>query len=327
MKRFKNILCIVELEKDNDAVLEQAVRLAENNQAKLTVMSVLSPMTNYNGLLEDDDIVSELEDLSLDTQKQALDKLLDDHRQRIEINTELSLGTAFIQVIRTVLRNEHDLVIKSPDATDTNNHAFSGDDKQLLRKCPCPVWMIRLFKGETFHRILAAVDIDDNYAPEELVTRQNLNTSIMELAGSLAVSEFAELNIASSWNAMAESAIRFAPFIQRPNDEVDAYVDKARRHHSELLQAELAKLSIKLGDDAINYIKPKLHDPKGSARKAIPTLAKQLEVDCIVMGTVGRVGIPGFFIGNTAESLLDQLECSILAIKPEGFVTPITLTD
>jgi len=82
-----------------------------------------------------------------------------------------------------------------------------------------------------------------------------------------------------------------------------------------------------LGKDAVDYIKPRLHMPKGAARKVIPEIAKELQVDCIVMGTVARTGIPGLFMGNTAETILDQLECSVLAIKPPGFVTPVTLEE
>ena len=43
------------------------------------------------------------------------------------------------------------------------------------------------------------------------------------------------------------------------------------------------------------------------------------------MGTVGRTGIPGLLIGNTAETILQQVDCSVLAIEPPGFVTPVTL--
>lgn len=42
-----------------------------------------------------------------------------------------------------------------------------------------------------------------------------------------------------------------------------------------------------------------------------------------IMGTVGRTGIPGFLIGNTAETVLRQVACSVLAVKPTGFVTPV----
>lgn len=58
------------------------------------------------------------------------------------------------------------------------------------------------------------------------------------------------------------------------------------------------------------------------------TLIRRVEeekIDTIVMGTVARVGIAGFFIGNTAETILGRVSCSVLAVKPEGFVTPVTM--
>lgn len=45
------------------------------------------------------------------------------------------------------------------------------------------------------------------------------------------------------------------------------------------------------------------------------------------MGTVARTSLPGFFMGNTAEDVLSQLDCSVLAVKPPGFVTPVTLVE
>jgi nucleotide-binding universal stress UspA family protein len=42
------------------------------------------------------------------------------------------------------------------------------------------------------------------------------------------------------------------------------------------------------------------------------------------MGTVSRTGIRGLIIGNTAETILRSVRCSVLAVKPEGFVTPVT---
>jgi nucleotide-binding universal stress UspA family protein len=43
------------------------------------------------------------------------------------------------------------------------------------------------------------------------------------------------------------------------------------------------------------------------------------------MGTVARTGIDGLFMGNTAESIIGQLDCSILTVKPPGFTSPVTL--
>ena len=47
-------------------------------------------------------------------------------------------------------------------------------------------------------------------------------------------------------------------------------------------------------------------------------------IDTIVMGSVGRTGLAGFFIGNTAETVLSRVKCSVLTVKPDGFVSPVS---
>lgn len=61
----------------------------------------------------------------------------------------------------------------------------------------------------------------------------------------------------------------------------------------------------------------------GIASQDIPKLAQQLEIDLLVLGSVGRSGIKGVLLGKTAEKLLNTRDCSILAVNPEGFVSPI----
>ena len=87
----------------------------------------------------------------------------------------------------------------------------------------------------------------------------------------------------------------------------------------------MQEMTHNLGKDATDYLNPQTHLVKGLASKEIPALAKRIDASLIVMGTVARTGIPGFFMGNTAESILSQIECSVLAIKPQGFATPVTL--
>jgi len=327
MKRFKNILCIMEPGKDCKLALERAVTLAENNQANLTVITVASSVGPGISMSKGGPITNELQDTIVNSHKQELENLVEPYNQSNKIETKVLIGTPFLEIIREVLRNAHDLVIKCPESLDWLDRLFSSDDKHLLRKCPCPVWMVRPQTGELFDHILAAVDVDDSYPSKELKTRQALNEMVIELASSLAMSEFADLHVVHAWEAIGESALRHGAFSQRPENEINAYVDQTRRHHAQLLDTLIKKVSAKLGEDAADYIKPQLHMPKGSARKVIPELAKELEVDCIVMGTVARTGVPGLFMGNTAETILDQLVCSVLAIKPPGFVTPVTLEE
>jgi nucleotide-binding universal stress UspA family protein len=82
-----------------------------------------------------------------------------------------------------------------------------------------------------------------------------------------------------------------------------------------------------LGQEAFDYLKPRTHLVRGGPRREIPVLAERLGIDLVVMGTVARTGIPGFIMGNTAESILEQIGCSVLAIKPPGFASPVALAD
>ena len=50
-----------------------------------------------------------------------------------------------------------------------------------------------------------------------------------------------------------------------------------------------------------------------------------LDAELVVIGTVGRVGISAALIGNTAEHVIDELNCDVLAIKPDGFVSPLSV--
>jgi len=324
LKQFKNILCVIDKQVAEQHSLSRAVALAEENQARVTVIMVIEPVRAAIGVSQELLSPHALQEMLIDAQTKYLDTLIEPYKAHMEITARVLSGTPFLEIIREVLRNAHDLVIKCPEAPDWLNRFFSGDDKHLLRKCPCPVWMVKPQSRENYRSILAAVDVDDSYPPGELKTREALNRMVMELAGSLAISEFAQLHVVHAWVAVAESALHYSVFMQQPENAVNTYVEQVRGHHAKLLERLMTEMGARLGKDAIEYIKPQLHMPKGLARKEIPELARQLDVDCIVMGTVARTGIRGVIIGNTAETILEQINCSVIAIKPPDFVTPVT---
>ena len=74
-------------------------------------------------------------------------------------------------------------------------------------------------------------------------------------------------------------------------------------------------------------MKHKVHLLKGDATELVPRLTDRNKIKLIIMGTLCRTGVMGFFIGNTAEKVLQQVDCSVLALKPEGFKTPVTLQE
>ena len=257
---------------------------------------------------------------------QGLKTLVDPYRKRIEIQTKVLRSTSFLEIIREVLRNGRDLVIKNPETRDWLDRIFSSADMHLLRKCPCPVWLIKDKKLKSNRRILAAVDVNDVSPPGALKSQHALNRQILELASSLALSDFADLHIVHAWYAAGESAMRGA-FMRTPEEKIITYVEQVKRQHTAHLDELMGQVARNLGQETVDYLKPRTHLVKGWARKEIPALANRIEADLVVMGTVGRTGVPDFIMGNTAETILNQIDCSVLAIKPPGFVTPVTLED
>ena len=77
----------------------------------------------------------------------------------------------------------------------------------------------------------------------------------------------------------------------------------------------------------MDYLAPQLHMVEGETCEVITEFVEKKKIDVVVMGTLARTGISGFFMGNTAESILNTIDCSMLAVKPPGFMTPVTLSD
>jgi nucleotide-binding universal stress UspA family protein len=328
MERFENILCVIEDGEGGTQVLERAVMLAESFQAHLTIVEVvpeirIGPIGKRDSRLLSGDRQAEM----VRERESWLETLAEPYRERVDIAQRVLVGTSFLEIIREVIRNQCDLVIRCPESPSWLDRLFSGDDMHLLRKCPCPVWIVKPPATRAYDHVLAAVDVDDGYSTRELVTRQQLNASILETAASLAISESAELHIANAWESMTEllGGLAFSSGIARDSLHKEIAEEESRQRR--LVDECIGQLKVesKFAKDALDYLRPQIHLVKGPAGREIPGLARRLAIDCVVMGTVARTGVPGFIIGNTAETILGQLECSVLALKPPGFVTPVVL--
>lgn len=94
-------------------------------------------------------------------------------------------------------------------------------------------------------------------------------------------------------------------------DELSYYRRHARR-------VALWKLEQSLENMGIEHGAATLHVAQGVPYQVINSTAKKLGVGLIVMGSVGRRGISGLLIGNTAEKILHTSDCSLLVVKPEA---------
>lgn len=204
MKRFENVLYIVEPGAGQAAAVERAVALAANNQARLTVLDVVA--APRLGPFSDQHTSQEAELLLRRESLERLETLMAPYRGRAAFDLAVRTGVRFVEVIREVIEHDCDLVIKNATGKKgLHGRLFGSTDMHLLRKCPCPVWLLRPGGGDNHERIVAAVDFD----PWEPANEETLlNRRILELSGSLALSDFAELHLVHAWEPLAERLIR-----------------------------------------------------------------------------------------------------------------------
>ena len=321
MYRFSNIVFVFDPKLGNPDAFDRAISLAKNNQAQLTVVSTLENLPKGYSQRFWKTTPAEIEKSLADNLLAQLNDLVAPIRKVIQVSVKVLKGKPFLQIIQEVLRNKMDLVVKTAEDGGITSRFFGSTDLELLRNCPSPVLLLNSSKDRQFKKILAAVDFNPR---ENDKTENAFNRQILQMSTALALSEGSELHIIHVWDAYGESSLR-SGLAKTPEKEVDAYVEEIRVGHEKKLKKLMTEFDGETGNEATNYLKPKVHLVKGNAKKAIPDFVEKNQIDLVVMGTVGRTGIPGFIMGNTAETILNQIDCSVLALKPKGFVTPITL--
>lgn len=310
MDRFKNILVAGSPGHLEMPVLKKAARVAASNGAKLTVLDVVEPIPPRRRTVRVEGSTVDLQTLLLDDRRLQLTAAVES--AGVDALVEVVAGKPFIEVIRFAMANGCDLVIvgESPPIHG-RARIVASDVTQLIRACPTPVWVMCPSRARKV-RILALVDPD----PTDPV-RDSLSELVLELATSIARREGGELHVAHAWQLPGESTLRSSAFVSLPTREVDMAVQATCEEH----RAQLDELAERHG---VTELGGQTHLVKGPSDQVLPELADRLNTNLIVMGTVARRGLGGLIMGNTAESMMKAVRCSILTVKPDGFVSPVS---
>ena len=324
MKRIKKILCVVEPSQSSEAALIQTLRLAEDQQADVTFASVVTPPKNLLKIFKKQVEIAQLVSDEVVKIRSSVEKWVKQHTQKERSSIQIFSGIGFIEIIKYVVEQKYDLVVKCADDADWLDRLFGSDDMHLLRKCPCPVLMLKPNQSKEFQHVLATVDVNEELDEEINRVQSELNEKVLEYSAVFSLSDLTTFHVGSAFEFYGENFLRYSTFSSVPDEKVDQYVRETRRECEGKLESLMRKMRSFVGEEAVNHLRPKVHLVKGQPSKEIPMMVKEYDIDLIVMGTVARTGIPGFIIGNTAESILEQVQCSVLAVKPDGFVSPIT---
>ena len=310
MKRFKNILLLSRQGAGDKTTLKRAMALAVRNQACLTVVDVIEQLPKDVRKLATVMTPHHLQDVVIEERREQLRRLVVPmQREGVRVNIDVLAGTPFVQIIREVLRNGHDLLMMTANGkTGVKARLLGSTSLHLLRKCPCPVWIVKPARSMRYNRIMAAVDPDTS--DEE---RNQVTTEITDLATSLARLEDSELHIVHAWSVWGAKYIRRKEMVE----EIARQTRATRKKQIDEL----------LGSYSLEALRYRVHLLKGDPERVIPQVATRQRVELLVMGTVSRTGLAGLFIGNTAETVLQHVDCSVLAVKPRRFVSPVERGD
>lgn len=210
-------------------------------------------------------------------------------------------------VVREALSTRPRMVVK-----DTHYHGalsralFTHTDWQLIRTCPCPLWLVKptpaVGAGQC---ILAAVDpLHEHDKPAAL------DNKILEEARELSITFGGDMHVVHACDTGASIA---ADAVKSPA-LIETILRSLRDAHREAF--------LKFAGD-IEIPQERLHWRDGSPKKILPELARELNARIVVLGAVSRSRLKHAIIGSTSENVLDRLPCDAVVIKPDDFHCPV----
>ena len=319
MKRFKNIIVFIDNEDAdnlvNNFMIKKAMRIARLSHAKITVLGIVKEIAKSIDFKFAKNLSIDIHTFEFEKRKLFLDQLVAPftHKKDVVIEPKVLTGVPFLTLIRNVLKEDYPLIMVAGNPVKSlKDRLFGSTTKHLLRKCPCPVWVFKPSKRTKFNRILVAVDTST-----ELESERQLNKKLLEMATSLTELEHANLYILHCWELYGESLLTGISS-DLTTEEVNDYLLDVENKANKRLNDFLLPFQT-------NFKGKNKYCIKGDPGRIVPQFIKDKKIDLLVMGTIARTGIQGFLIGNTAERILDKVKCSALAVKPDGFRTPVVI--
>lgn len=305
MNTIKRIIAIIDPTKDHQHGLARSIDLAKKSGATITAFMTVYDFSYEMTTMLSGDEREAMREAVIKDRKLWLNDLISPYK---DISIEPLIiwhNRPYEAIIETVIEHDFDLVIKG-----THQHSvlksviFTPTDWHLVRKCPAPVLFVKEMAWPAKGNILAAVN-----AVSENEQHLALNKRIITDAQFLCELANATLNIV---NAYPATPVNIA--IEIPEFNPNLYNESVKKHHIESTN--------KLADE-FNVGKAQCFIEEGLPEDVIPDVAKRLNSELVVIGTVGRTGLSAALVGNTAEHVIDSLDCDVLALKPDGYVSPL----
>lgn len=312
MEMYQNILVVIDPTSDEQKALNRAVDLATRiNKSKDSIINVTAFFSIFDFSYEMTTILSHSErdsmrQMVIDEKQKWLDEVIAKVSPSFNVTSKVVWhNRPYEAIINQVIENDFDLVIKGTHQHDKfKSVVFTPTDWHILRKCPCPILLVKEHEWPKNGNILAALNIGSDE-----VEHSSLNSKITNQAKQLANVIDGNLHLVNSYPG---TPINIA--IEVPEFDASEYNAVMLNHHKEAMKNHADKFDVILDNT---------HIGEGLPETVIEEFATKLDAELVVLGTIGRTGLSAALIGNTAEHVIDQLKCDVLALKPDGYVSPL----
>jgi universal stress protein E len=208
-------------------------------------------------------------------------------------------------IIAEVFSGSHDILIKGTRTHDVlESVIFTPTDWHLLRKSPCPVLLVKNESWPENANIIASVHVGS-----ESDTHIDLNDRMVNQLKNLSERLDAKPFLVNAYPVTPANIT-----IELPEFDPTTYTDAVRGHHLTSMKALRQKHGL---DEEQTIVE------QGLPEDVIPDVAARENAAMVILGTTGRTGLSAVFIGNTAEHVIDKINCDVLALKPNGYVSPL----
>ncbi len=311
MLKYRNILVFIDPTQESQPALARAVHIAEKEkEAKITLFLCCYDLSYEMTSLSSSDERQAMQSIVIKENRDWLEALALPYQEKgLKINTQVIWhNRPFQAAIIEVLKNEHDLVVKS-----THQHSklsailFTPSDWNLLRKCPVPVLLVKHHQWPENGNILCAIDCKSIQDEEH----HQLNQQILSEAKTMAEIVDANIHIVNAYPSPPMNIM-----LELPEFDPINYEDGLKKFHQKTLNEYAQTYEIP---------EQKTHLMQGLPEDVISDVAQEIDAELVILGTVGRSGLSATLLGHTAEQVIDSLNCDLLALKPQGFISPIKL--
>ncbi|TWX71974.1 universal stress protein UspE [Colwellia demingiae] len=313
MDMYQNILVVIDPTTDEQKALKRVIDLASriNTAAPDQQISITAFFSIFDFSYEMTTILSSgerdtMRQMVIKEKQKWLDDIISVSNSPIAITSKVVWhNRPFEAIINQVIEHKYDLVVKGTHQHDKfKSVVFTPTDWHILRKCPCPVLLVKEHEWPQQGNILAAVNVGSDEA-EHL----SLNEAITKQAKNIAKLITANVHLVNSFPG---TPVNIA--IEIPEFDASEYNSAMQAHHKEAMSKHANSFDIPLGN---TYVE------EGLPEAVIEQAALKIDAELVILGTIGRTGISAALIGNTAEHVIDQLDCDVLALKPEGYISPL----